>query len=536
MTKPRHACEATPLLERVVGVVERVTFHSEATGWSVLKVAPFDKPGARVTVTVHQVAVFAGATMEFVGAWGMHPKYGEQFRCERAVERKPATAAGLERYLGSGLIRGVGPKTARKIVAHFGDQTLDVFESKIDRLTEVQGIAGRKLRAIAGSWREHRAIRDVMIFLQRHGISTLFAVRIYKRYAERAIAQVEADPYRLSRDIYGIGFFSADRIASALGFAADGRPRVEAGIRHVLAASRDFGDCYLLAEQVRSRTVELLACDDTDRLGAFVDELVCELARRGEVKVREWTKVTGEASDSGKASEPSASPVTAYYSRTLYLHEQGVAEQLARRAGGSVRVDPGRVDRWLTAYASRAKIVLSNEQCDAIRGMVSQRFAILTGGPGCGKTTTLRALVMLLGAMGHRLVLAAPTGRAAQRMSQVIGVEARTLHRVLEWDPTRDGFKRDEHNPVQADVIVVDEASMLDVSIAFFLFQAARPEAQVLFIGDPDQLPAVGPGNVLADLLAVPRVPRFTLTEVFRQASSSQIVSYAHGMRRGEVP
>jgi len=245
-------------VEKLGGVVERITFHSPESGWSVLQVAPFDAPHTRVKVTLHQAKVFAGASIDFRGYWETHPKHGEQFKAVQATERKPASAAALEKYLGSGLIRGVGPKTARKIVRHFGTDTLDVFDARIDRLLEVRGIARRKLETIGAAWREHQAVRHVMMFLQQHGISTLFAVKIYKVYGDAAIEVVESDPYRLARDIYGIGFFSADRIAASLGFDPRGAARIDAGIRHALASSREAGHCFLTASQVEARTLDLL--------------------------------------------------------------------------------------------------------------------------------------------------------------------------------------------------------------------------------------------------------------------------------------
>lgn len=259
--------------ERLRGVVDRVTYHNADNGWSVLRVLPFDNPHLPQTVIVHQTRVFTGATMEFIGAWTVKPKYGRQFKATRAIELKPATSAALEKYLGSGLIKGVGPKTAKKIVRHFDKETLDIFEGDIDRLTEVPGIAEKKLETISAAWIEHRAVREVMMFLQSHGISTLYAVRIFKVYGDQAIAMVTEDPYRLARDLYGIGFFSADKVALSIGLETDSRQRIMAGISHVLATSRDFGHCYLTEAQIRSQTNDLLALDVGDRLSALLDEM-----------------------------------------------------------------------------------------------------------------------------------------------------------------------------------------------------------------------------------------------------------------------
>jgi len=498
------------------GIVQRVTFHNPQNGWSVLKVQPFDSPLDVATVIVHQTKVFAGATMRFQGTWVENAKFGRQFQAAHAMEMKPATAAALEKYLGSGLIKGVGPKTAKKIVRHFGDQTLDVFEGAIDRLTEVPGIARRKLETIEAAWKEHRAIREVMLFLQSHGISTLFAVRIYKEYGDEAIAIVSADPYRLANDFYGIGFFSADQVALSLGYAKDSDQRLMAAIRHVLAASRDQGHCYLTAGQVQTGVRELLGMAADDRVTALLLRMEIE----GLLRVRNLTAGDGAAR-------------ACYYSKSLYYDEQTVADRI-RGLRGRVKLDGPRADKWLDNHCKQQKIVLSGEQQAAVRGIIAERFSVLTGGPGCGKTTTTRVLVRLAEALDLRVLLAAPTGRAAQRMTEVIGREAKTIHRLLEWQLR--GFQKNEQSPLAVDLLVVDECSMLDITLTAAIMKAVPPRAQVLFIGDADQLPAVGAGNVLADLIGSQAVPCFRLTEIFRQAQSSAIIRHAHQINRGETP
>ena len=327
--------------DELKGIVERITYHNPDNGWSVLRVQPFDQRQEAVTVVVHQTRVFAGATMRFLGKWSEHPRFGRQFKADTALELKPATAAALEKYLGSGLIKGVGPKTARKIVRHFGDQTLGVFEQDIERLTEVSGIAAAKLQSISAAWQEHRAIREVMLFLQGHGISTLFAVRIYKEYGDKAIAVVSSDPYRLAEDIYGIGFFSADRVALSLGFAPDGDPRLMAAIRHVLAAGRDQGHCYLTLGQVDAGVRELLDLD----IGARAAGLLRRLAEEGRLMVRTL------ADDQGL-------PQTCYYSKTLYFEEETVAARI-RALLGPAPVDGERVAKWLARYCRDQALELS---------------------------------------------------------------------------------------------------------------------------------------------------------------------------------
>ena len=504
------------ITETIRGIVDRVTYHNPDNGWSVLRVFPFNNPSQQETVIVHQTKVFAGATMEFHGAWTAHPKFGRQFKATKAVEKKPATSAALEKYLGSGLIKGVGPKTAKKIVGHFGDKALDVFEGEIGRLTEIHGIAQKKLEMISAAWAEHRAIRDVMMFLQSHGISTLFAVRIYKEYGDNAIPYVTEDPYRLANDFYGIGFFSADKVALSIGLATDSTERLMAAIKHVLAASREFGHCYLTESQTLTQVNELLQMELAERLPG----LLKQMQQDGHLMVRELISPEG-------TKEP------CYYSKTLYFDELYVAKKISEMNKPAL-ADSQRVGDWIDRYCRAKGIALSDEQAAAVQGIVGERFSILTGGPGCGKTTTTQVLVKLLEAMKLKVLLAAPTGRAAQRMTEVIGNEAKTIHRLLEWQI--GSFKRNEDNPLDVDFMVVDECSMLDISLTASLLKAVPTRSQVLFIGDADQLPSVGAGNVLRDMITSGAVPCFRLTKIFRQAQESMIIRYAHQINSGELP
>ena len=504
--------------ESIRGIVDRVTYHNPDNGWSVLRVLPFNNPHQQETVTVHQTKVFAGATMEFHGAWTVHPKFGRQFKATEAVERKPATIAALEKYLGSGLIKGVGPKTAKKIVKHFHEKTLTIFEEEIKRLTEVPGIAQKKLEMISQAWSEHRAIREVMMFLQSHGISTLFAVRIYKEYGDHAISYVTEDPYRLSNDFYGIGFFSADKVALSIGLDIDSPERIVAGIKHVLAASRDFGHCYLTESQIQAQVNTLLELDISDRL----PDLLKKMEQDRVVMVRKLVKIEG-------------STELCYYSKTLYFDELYVAKKISGMNNSpNIDIDKERTERWINRYCQIKNISLSDEQAAAVRGIVCERFSILTGGPGCGKTTTTLILVKLLEAMKLKYLLAAPTGRAAQRMMDVIGKESKTIHRLLEWQVGK--FNKNEENPLDVDFLIIDECSMLDINLTASLLKAVPNQSQVLFIGDADQLPSVGAGNVLRDMILSNTVPCFRLTKIFRQAQQSLIIKYAHQINNGEMP
>ncbi|TAL46456.1 MAG: recombinase RecD, partial [Methylovulum sp.] len=503
------------ITEVLTGIVSRVTYHNPATGWSVLRVQPFQSPQQQETVTVHQTKVFAGATMEFRGAWIIDPKFGRQFKAAEAIEKKPATTAAIEKYLGSGLIKGVGPQTAKRIVQYFQKETLAIFEQDIRRLTEVPGIAQKKLEMIEQAWTEHRAVREVMMFLQGHGISTLFAVRIYKEYGDKAIAMVTEDPYRLANDIYGIGFFSADKVALSIGLAENSQPRLLAAIKQVLAASREQGHCYLTEPQINAGIVELIAIN----LGEQLSNYLGLMKKEGQLCTRRLTKDDVDT--------------IGYYSKTLFYDETAVAAIL-RGMKAPVACEPERIAQWITTYCQNKHITLSDEQADAVKGVVQQRFSILTGGPGCGKTTTTLVIVRLLEAMKKSVLLAAPTGRASQRMSEVIGREAKTIHRLLEWKGGE--FQMNEASQLTTDFLIVDECSMLDISLTAALLKAVPPTCQVLFIGDPDQLPAVGAGNVLKDMMASNVIPCFRLTQVFRQAQASLIIQYAHQINQGQTP
>ena len=504
------------ILDEVLkGIVSKVTYHNPTTGWSVLRVHPLNAPQQQETVTIHQTKVFAGATMEFVGAWTLDKKYGRQFKANKAIEKKPATAASLEKYLGSGLIKGVGPKTAKKIVQHFKQDTLEIFESSINRLTEVPGIATKKLNMIEAAWTEHKAIRDVMMFLQHHGISTLFAVKIYKKYNDEAIKIVTENPYQLANDFYGIGFFSADKVALSLGVPPDSPQRIIAAIKHVLAASREQGHCYLTSLQINEGIIELINMN----LEAQLIEHLTLMEQERQLKTRVIEKDNEES--------------IGYYSKTLFFDEQTVAQKI-KDMGGLVSSDSERITLWITTYCQRKSISLSEEQRAAVNQIVQYRFSVLTGGPGCGKTTTTLVLVKLLEAMKKNVLLAAPTGRATQRMTEVIGREAKTIHRLLEWKGGE--FKMNEENPLNADFLIVDECSMLDISLSASLLKAIPQHCQVLFIGDADQLPPVGAGNVLKDVIASGCIPCFRLTQIVRQAQASSIIKYAHAINKSQVP
>lgn len=510
----------SPHLDVLRGIVYRVTFHSADSGWSVLKVDDFSSH-ERITVTVHQTKVFAGSTMVFHGQWSQHPKFGLQFKATNAVETKPATSAGLERYLGSGLIHGVGPKTAKKIVAHFGKDTLEVFENEIHRVTEVPGIAQKKLVMIQTAWETHQEIRNVMIFLQSHGISTLFAVKIFKKYGNQCITKVSANPYCLADDIFGIGFFSADKVALSIGFSPTSLMRISAGIKYTLANSREMGHCYLTKDQIIAKTNELLQ----QNVSPQIEEALITLNQENQLIIRTLPSKT----------QPETG-VFCYYSKSLYYDEKYVADWLQARCQPT-HLAEDRIKNWIDRYcAAHQDVKLSDEQSRCIVNIANTSISILTGGPGCGKTTTTKILVKLLLAMKKKVDLCAPTGRAAQRMTEVIEMEAKTIHRMLTWQPAAGKFKRCVEDPLTTDFLIVDECSMLDITLMAHLLKSIPAHAQVLFIGDSDQLPSVGAGNVLKDMIGSPTVPCFHLTKIFRQAANSRIIQYAHKINNGQLP
>lgn len=500
--------------QSITGTVERVTFYNPENGWSVLKVKVGTDISEAVPVLVHQSEVFAGVTMRFTGLWKRHPKFGKQFQASSATEIMPATAHGLEKYLGSGLIKGVGPKTANKIVSHFKNRTLEVFENRIGDLVNVPGISKKKLEGIRDAWSEHKSIRDVMMFLQGHGVSTTFAVKVFKLYGKDSIKVVRDNPYRLEQDIFGIGFFSADRIALSMGIEKTGSIRMQASIRYVLNNSREEGHCYLFTEQIVERVLNLIG----EAKPADIEQNLTVLQSRGEVEAR------------------MIDDCQCYYAKKTYLDEQMVAEKVRALSQVQVEVDGQRLKHWVGKYCRRYNITLSEEQRQSVLGVATKSFSILTGGPGCGKTTTTKVIFALFRAMHKKVFLTAPTGRAAQRMSEVVGSEAKTIHRLLSPISSISRFKYNRDNPLECDVLIVDECSMIDMSLAAYLLEAVPPGCQVLFIGDRDQLPAIGAGNVLGDLIDSNQVACFRLTQVFRQAKESKIIQVAHAINQGISP
>ncbi|MDZ4876964.1 MAG: ATP-dependent RecD-like DNA helicase [Chroococcidiopsis cubana SAG 39.79] len=510
--------QATPQYEYLTGVVERLTFHSEESGYTVARLKTSQSRDL-ITIVGSFANIQAGQTLQLTGLWREHPQYGAQFQVTHYRETKPATITGIEKYLGSGLIKGVGPVTARRIVAHFGLQTLDIIETQIERLVEVPGIAKKRIKMIQTAWETQKAIKEVMLFLQSHGVSTTFAVKIYKQYNDAAIATVTNNPYQLATDIYGIGFITADAIARNLGIAPDSEYRYRAGIVHVLGEAAEDGHCFLPQAELVEQVVKRLSIKDHQPNSRAIAQLLVQMGMEEQLIMqghREHEFI--------------------YYQPSFYYSEQNLASQLHHLLARPVAVDLPRVLNWIERFTQAKGIELSAQQQQAVEMAASQRVTILTGGPGTGKTFCTRTIVALWKAMGKSIVLASPTGRAAQRLSEVALMEAKTIHRLLEFDPKTMKFKRDADNHIEARAIVVDEASMLDLFLAHSLLKAIPPDAQLLLVGDIDQLPSVGPGNVLRDLIASEQIPVVRLTQVFRQAAQSYIVSNAHRINSGQYP
>jgi exodeoxyribonuclease V alpha subunit len=496
------------------GVLEKVVFANEENAWSVVRLAV---PGRRdlVTAVGNLLGVQPGENLRLTGTWINDPKYGRQFRVSSYATVAPATLTGIEKYLGSGLIRGIGKVMASRLVAAFGLETLDIIENRPDRLTEVEGIGPKRSREILRAWTEQREIKEVMIFLQSHGVSTHYAIKIYKAYGPQATELVKENPYRLATDIYGIGFKSADKIASALGVPPDASQRIEAGTLYLLGQGADRGHLYLPRKALIEEAEKLLGAP-----AARVEQALAALAETEQVIL-----------------EPLLDPSEqAVYLKSLHAAESGVAARIR-----ALLVQPPLpleidLDRALDWFEKQEQIALARQQRQAIRSGLTRKVLVITGGPGTGKTTLVRGIVKILEKKRQRVLLAAPTGRAAKRLAEATGAEATTLHRLLEFDARTRQFVRNREHPLSCDLLIVDEASMLDAVLAHHVLRAVPDHGRLILVGDVDQLPSVGPGRVLADLIRSEAVEVVRLTEIFRQAERSLIVVNAHRVNQGMMP
>jgi exodeoxyribonuclease V alpha subunit len=505
------------------GVLERVTFANPETGYTIARIAPERAGGELVTAVGPLLGAQIGEFLRLRGRWSSHPRYGRQFEVHSYATVLPATAAGIQKYLGSGLIKGIGPVMAERMVTHFGVDIMHIIEDEPGRLIEVDGLGPKRTAMIAAAWAEQKAIKEVMIFLQGVGVSTSLAVRIYKKYGDASVSVVRGEPYRLAADVWGIGFKTADTIAAALGIAPDSPERIKAGLAYTLSEAADDGHCYLPAPNLITDAAKILDVP-AELISPCLDELA---AAEGVIR------------EAVPAADPSASPVPAVYLPPFYQAERSVAHALLRlhaaradRLAAFAAVDWDKALSWLRG---RTGADLAPEQADAVRLALTAKVAVLTGGPGCGKSFTVRSVVELARAKGAKIVLAAPTGRAAKRLAELTGHQAATIHRLLALRPGGDP-SFDADNPLDADLVVVDETSMVDVILANKLVKAVAPGAHLLLVGDVDQLPSVGAGEVLRDLLAAGSLPAVRLTKIFRQAQQSGIVVSAHRINAGQLP
>ena len=504
----------------VEGTIERFTFRNPDSGWAVLRLAE-ESTGKTVTAVGPMAQLKEGQRLRVRGERDTHPKFGEQVKVSTFEAVAPSTAAGIEAYLASGLVKGIGPATAEKIVQAFGDQTLRVIEDDPDQLRKVKGLGPRKIEELSEAVKAQKDLQNVLVFLRAHGLGAGLAARVVKRYGANASALIQANPYRLADDVIGVGFRIADRLAGQLGIEPLAPERLDAAMEVVLGQAAREGHCYLPEEVLVRRTSELITCDE-EALAARLPEL----ASTG--------RVARQLPPGPVLLQDDPAPVV--YPAALVEAEDGVAralDALLRSDAPRLDVAPESAVSWFSQVSG---MELATQQRDAIVRGLRERVSVITGGPGVGKTTIVRALVQILRQKELRLSLAAPTGRAAKRLEESTGHHASTLHRLLEFTPGAGRFARDRDNPLEGDMLVVDEASMLDVQLAQSLLQAVPPTMTLVLVGDQNQLPSVGPGNVLADILASGRVPTTALTQIFRQQNDSDIVRVAHGMLAGELP
>jgi exodeoxyribonuclease V alpha subunit len=498
--------------ESLSGLIERVTFFNEDSGWAVLKVKA---KGHRdlVAVVGSLPSVSAGEWVTAEGRWVQDKEFGLQFRAEMINSTAPTTREGIEKYLGSGMVKGIGPVYAKKLVEKFGENIFDIIEQESARLEDVDGIGPKRRHRIKDAWAEQKVIRNIMVFLHSNGVSTSRAVRIYKTYGESAIEKVQADPFCLAKDIHGIGFKTADQIAQKIGIPHDSIIRACAGLNHVLLEATGNGHCALPVELLRDEAGKLL----------LVDEKIVNAAL-------EKTLANGDLVRETIADQE------LIFLPSLKRAEEGIAARIKALAASTPNYPPIDIDKAVAWCQGKTGKQLALSQQAALRQALSSRVLIITGGPGVGKTTLLNAILLILRAKKVRCLLCAPTGRAAKRLSDTAGVEAKTIHRLLEVNPGSGGFTRNEGRPLECDALVVDEASMVDVLLMNNLLRALPRNASLLLVGDVDQLPSVGPGMVLGSLIDSGVVPVVRLTEVFRQAAHSRIITRAHRINEGYMP
>ncbi|WP_313559105.1 SF1B family DNA helicase RecD2 [Ruminiclostridium cellobioparum] len=495
-------------MEYLSGIVERITYNNEENGFSVIKIKSRGY-AELVTVVGNLAAVNVGAAIRLKGDWRHDSKYGKQFSVVDYRETVPATIAGIEKYLGSGMIKGIGPVYAKRIVARFKENTLKIIEEQPDSLIDVEGIGQRRVDMIKRAWQEQKEIKNVMLFLQSNGVSTAYAVKIYKTYGNESINIVKTNPYRLADDIWGIGFKTADKIARQLGFDSNSFERCRSGLLYVLNELSNDGHCYALRDQLFEAAGSILELDRT-LIEGTLDRMLEEKLVIG---------------DEGNA----------VYLPAFYYSELGAAKRVRKILAEESKYKAAGIDEHLKNIQEEHNIQYDDIQIEAVKTAAGSKLMVLTGGPGTGKTTTTLAIIKVFQKLNARVLLAAPTGRAAKRMSETTGLEAKTIHRLLEYKPP-EGYKKNEESPLDCDVLIIDETSMVDIMLFYNLLKAVSDETVLILVGDVDQLPSVGAGNVLKDIIESETVNVVRLTRIFRQAQGSAIVTNAHRINRGGTP
>ena len=502
------------------GQIERITFTNEESGFTIARVK-VDGRHESVTVVGTLMAPMPGEILDMRGEWSNHPRFGRQFKVSEYKTRVPATVYGIRKYLGSGMIKGLGPVMAGRIVDRFGKKTLDIIDNQIQRLSEVAGIGEKRIAMITKAWAAQSEIRDVMLFLQSHGVSSGYAAKIFKQYGNQSIAVVKQNPFRLATEIFGIGFLTADQIAGKLGFENDSKLRVEAGILYVLNQLSDEGHVYFPYQALILKSCEILGVDREPVIQALGN-----LAVDQKIVIEDINGTIDTFKENHKA----------VYLARFHLCETGIARRLKGLVRGTKSIRDIDTDKAIDWVQRQLSITLAENQVRAVGWASENKVMVITGGPGTGKTTLINAVLKIFSRLKAAIMLAAPTGRAAKRMSEATGFEARTIHRMLEYSFQKGGFQRTAEKPLDCDVLVVDEASMIDTLLMYHLLNAVPPFATLILVGDVNQLPSVGAGNVLADIIASSAVPVVTLDKIFRQAQASQIIVNAHRINQGRVP
>jgi exodeoxyribonuclease V alpha subunit len=514
----------------IKGQVERITYYNEENGYTIAKIKVQGRVGL-VTIVGNIVSLMPGETLKLNGFWDNHPRYGEQFKVVSYESIMPATAKGIEKYLGSGMIKGIGPVTSKRLVAKFGSDTLTIIDEHIERLNEVSGIGEKRVEMIRSAWEEQKDIRDVMIFLQGHGVSPAYAIKIYKHYGSDSVKAVSENPYRLAMDIFGIGFITADKIAENLGIPKDSQTRIEAGTLYVLNQLSDDGHVYYPYDLLVDECSKIL---DVEK-GQIPIALDSVSAQKKVVIEQCETLNEKPAAQSSLPSPPQVGDRAVYLAR-FHVSETGVAGHLRTLLTTPKQLRLINVDQAIDWVQGMIKITLSGKQIEAVKDSINSKVMVITGGPGTGKTTIINSVIKIYKKMGQKVLLAAPTGRAAKRMTEATAHEAKTLHRLLEYAPGGGSFKRNELNPLDADLIIIDETSMVDTLLMYHFLKAVPLKATLILVGDVDQLPSVGAGCVLKDIIDSKLIPTVVLDQIFRQSGESMIIVNAHRINSGNMP